>query len=116
MKKRHLVISVVFLLSCLWGCKRQLARQDCVGSYVYVNASGKQPANLIVNEDGTYTSSLILRDRPSLVVPGGQWKFDIVGSYTQVALGRSSFPVERHGKFIRITIDDDLGEWFEKGD
>jgi hypothetical protein len=108
-------IAMVLLFSCLWGCQRPLTKQDCVGTYTFTNARGKNAAKLNLNEDGTYVSSLVLSDRPSLVVPSGHWKFDVVGSYTQIALGHSSFPVERHGKSIRITISDDLGEWFEKG-
>lgn len=111
----QVTIAILLLVSCLWGCQKPLTRQDCVGSYTLTEISSKNTATLKLNEDGTYTSSLVHADRPNLVLPSGHWKFSVVGSYTQIALERSSFPVARHRKSVRITINDDLGEWFEKG-
>jgi hypothetical protein len=113
--RRQVTIAILLLFSCLSGCQQPLTRQDCVGSYTFTATSSKVAANLNLNEDGTYTTSLVLADRPNLVVPSGHWKFSVVGSYTQIALERSSFPVARHRNSVRITINDDLGEWFENG-
>ncbi|MCU1284588.1 MAG: hypothetical protein JWO13_938 [Acidobacteriales bacterium] len=115
--KRWLIIGVVLIAMLLSGCNSvPVTREACLGSYSFVDASGMRTAKLTLNSDGTFVSTFVPAEGVSRIMPKGHWTFHISGEYAQVFLEDSAFPITRSSKQVRILINDDLGQWFEKTD
>jgi hypothetical protein len=93
----------------------QLKPERLVGEYVYYAAdpgAEHDPDRLRLRADGKYTLVHLLGGRPDSTEEG-TWQ--LVNDPTPtILLGHAGFPVQIQGNDVRLLIDNDLAQWYQK--
>jgi hypothetical protein len=117
--KAYLMFGLFTLLGMAAGCtsepRAQLKPETFVGEYVYYSADKDAPHNpdrLTLGADGKYILVHMPGGHPALT-EDGVWRLDNE-PVPNILLGHSGYPVKIKGKDVRLLINDDLGQWYEK--
>ncbi len=114
--------------ACTSGRNAPLTAGTFVGTYVYYsgdNSEAHDPDKLTLRADGTYFLVHMPGGHPGSAEEGtwellndpapkqGIWRF-LSATEHRIAFGDRIYPVEITGKHIRLLIDVDLEQWYEK--
>ena len=107
----------VFLSVMVLGCQnRSISTDECAGSFEY-HLANKATGTVcfVLNQDGSYTRGSS-NDNPlgNRDVPRGKWTLDKDSTGQKLNIGNSRLPLERTHSSIRVTINDDLGQYCDR--
>jgi len=98
------------------GCTTAPVKSDTlVGDYIYRSADkGAQhdPDRLTLRSDGKYVLVHMPGGHPGSTEEG-EWRLEN-GPSPNLLLNHAGYPIKVKGKDVRLLINDDLGQWYEK--
>lgn len=113
--RRHVVLGILVVAMSL-GCTRAPVKPDAiVGDYIYHSSDkGAQhdPDRLTLRADGKYILVHMPGGHPGSTEEG-EWRL-VDGRPPNILLDHAGYPIEIKGKDVRLLVDDDLGQWYEK--
>lgn len=113
-------LAIVFLsFTAGAGCSTPVSTNTntYIGEYVFKpnNANpGKFADFLILKGDGTAVEIRFSKDTGQISTTQENWRL-YPGTYEEdVIIAKRGYPIERSGATIKLTINDDLGQYYEK--
>lgn len=116
---RAYVVLAIMCVVGFWGCqtgqRTQLRPETFVGEYVYYSAdkgAPHHPDRLTLRADGKYILVYVSDAHPASREEG-VWQL-VRDPAPNILLDHAGYLVQIDGKHVRLLINNDLGQWYEK--
>jgi hypothetical protein len=116
--RRTFLALVLIGLSKLVGCSSTASTNptDYLGEYIFAPASavpGEFPSFLVLNQNHVALEIRVSKDTNQTSTTTKNWYLDH-GTDEEVVIDKRAYPIERTSSGIRLVVNGDLGQAYEK--
>jgi hypothetical protein len=117
--KQYLVASLLFALGVAVGCSSRASKDpnDYVGEYLLSPSSvvpGEFASFVILKKDLTAMEITFSKETGQITSQQMNWYLEQGTGQEDVVIGKRGYPIELSRSKIMLTINGDLGEYYEK--
>ena len=116
--RRVLLLCVFVAIFAIAGCSREPSKNpdDYVGEYVLLPstvAAGPQASFIVLKKDRTAFEMTFVRSTGQVTTGEVPWYLQR-GTDQELVIDKRSYPVERTGAVVKLVVNGDLGQRYEK--